>query len=190
MQSRTTRKFWRLFSDLPLEVQRDAKRAYRLFESNPSHPGLQFKKLEGEDNIDAARIGLDYRALAVMKKDRIGWCDSDVPSILVGSHHRRDHDDGGRAGVAPRDQAAAHFLHGDDGGFHGDGEENAAGSALELAGAHGGDDDEFVGAGVRIVRNYVQGSVQSAFDHSIGITASTAPSIVCIDVRGELAPQK
>jgi hypothetical protein len=35
MQSRTTRKFWRLFADLPFEAQRDAKRAYRLFQSNP-----------------------------------------------------------------------------------------------------------------------------------------------------------
>ena len=79
MQSRTTRQFWRLFSALPLDVQRDAQRAYRLFEGNPSHPGLQFKKLEGEDNIYSARIGLDYRALGVMKKDRVVW-------YWIGSH--------------------------------------------------------------------------------------------------------
>ena len=73
MQSRTTRQFWRLFPDLPFEVQQDAKRAYRLFQSNPAHPGLQFKKLESDDNIYSARIGLEYRALGVMKKDRIVW---------------------------------------------------------------------------------------------------------------------
>ncbi len=73
MQSRTTRRFWRLFSDLPLDVQRDAKRAYRLFQSNPAHPSLQFKKLEGEDNIYSIRVGLEYRAVAVMKKDHIVW---------------------------------------------------------------------------------------------------------------------
>jgi hypothetical protein len=67
------RQFWRLFSDLPVDAQRDAKRAFRLFASNPAHPGLQFKKLEGEDDIYSARIGLDYRALAVMKKDGIIW---------------------------------------------------------------------------------------------------------------------
>jgi hypothetical protein len=70
MQSRATRQFWRLFSRLPIDVQRDAKRAYALFRSNPTHPGLQFKKLEGDDDIYSARIGLDYRALAVMQKDR------------------------------------------------------------------------------------------------------------------------
>jgi hypothetical protein len=44
--------------------------AYRLFQSNPAHRGLQFKKLEGEDDIYSARIGLGYRALAVVKEDR------------------------------------------------------------------------------------------------------------------------
>jgi hypothetical protein len=79
IESRTTRKFWRLFSDLPVDVQRDAKRAYRLFQANPAHPGLQFKKLEGEDNIYSARIGLGYRALAVVSKDRAVW-------YWIGSH--------------------------------------------------------------------------------------------------------
>jgi hypothetical protein len=69
MNSRATRAFWRLFGDLPQDAQRDAKRAYRLFRSNPAHPGLQFKKLEGEDHIYSARIGLGYRALAVMNND-------------------------------------------------------------------------------------------------------------------------
>ena len=73
MQSRTTRQFWRLFHDLPSDVQQDAKRAYRLFQANPAHPGLQFKKLEGEEDLYSARIGLDYRALAVMKKERVVW---------------------------------------------------------------------------------------------------------------------
>jgi hypothetical protein len=67
-QSRTTRNFWRLFSDLPIDVQEDARRAWRLFQSNPAHRGLQFKKLEGEDDLYSARIGLEYRALAVMKR--------------------------------------------------------------------------------------------------------------------------
>jgi hypothetical protein len=79
MHSRTTREFWRLFSHLPFDVQRDAKRAYRLFRTNPAHPSLRFKKVEGEDAIYSARIGLDYRALAVMKRDRIVW-------YWIGSH--------------------------------------------------------------------------------------------------------
>jgi len=83
MQSRATRQFWRLFSALPLEVQRDAKRAYRLFQGNPAHPGLQFKKIEGEDQIYSVRIGINYRALAVMNKDRLIW-------YWIGSHSAYD----------------------------------------------------------------------------------------------------
>ena len=83
MQSQTTRQFRRLLSDLPTDVQRAARRAYQLFRSNPAHPGLQFKKLEGGDNIYSARIGLEYRALAVMKKDRIVW-------YWIGSHSDYD----------------------------------------------------------------------------------------------------
>ena len=82
-QSRTTRQFWRLFSDLPSDAQRDAKRSYHLFQSNPANPGLQFKKLEGEDNLYSVRIGLDYRALAVMRKDRIVW-------YWIGKHSEYD----------------------------------------------------------------------------------------------------
>jgi hypothetical protein len=73
MQSRTTRQFWRLFSRLPSDAQRDARRSYRLFQSNPAHPGLQFKKLEDEDSIYSVRIGQGYRALAVMNKNRMVW---------------------------------------------------------------------------------------------------------------------
>ncbi len=85
MQSRTTRQFWRLFSHLPFGfgAQQDARRAYRLFQSNPAHPGLQFKKLEGEDHIYSVRIGLEYRALAVMKKDGIVW-------YWIGNHSAYD----------------------------------------------------------------------------------------------------
>ena len=83
MQSRTTRQIWRLFSDLPLDAQRAAKRAYRLFESNPAHPGLQFKKLEDEENIYSVRIGLDYRALSVRNNDRLVW-------YWIGNHSEYD----------------------------------------------------------------------------------------------------
>ena len=83
MQSRTTRNFWRLFHDLPPDVQREAKRAYNVFQANPAQLVLQFKKLEGEDNIYSARIGLGYRALAVRKADHVVW-------YWIGSHSEYD----------------------------------------------------------------------------------------------------
>lgn len=83
IQSRTTRRFWRLFSDLPADAQKDAKRAYRQFQNDPSHPGLQFKKLEGEDNLYSVRIGLDFRALGTMRQGRIVW-------YWIGNHSEYD----------------------------------------------------------------------------------------------------
>ena len=83
IQSRTTRRFWRLFSGLPPEIQQEAKRAYRLFRASPAHPSLHFKKVEGESDIYSARIGLDYRALAVLKGDRVVW-------YWIGGHSESD----------------------------------------------------------------------------------------------------
>jgi hypothetical protein len=60
------------------------KRAYCLFQSNSARPGLQFKELGGEDDIYSARIGLDYRALAVAKQGRVVW-------YWIGSHSDYDH---------------------------------------------------------------------------------------------------
>ena len=72
-----------LFSDLPPEVQAEAKRAYRLFQNNPAHPGLYFKKVGGEDPIYSARIGLGYRALGVMRGNRVVW-------FWIGGHAEYD----------------------------------------------------------------------------------------------------
>jgi mRNA-degrading endonuclease RelE of RelBE toxin-antitoxin system len=83
MQSRTTSRFRRLYSDLPSDSQRDAKRAYRLFQENPGHPGLRFKKLAGHENTYSVRIGLGYRALGVRKNDEIVW-------YWIGSHAEYD----------------------------------------------------------------------------------------------------
>jgi hypothetical protein len=40
-----------------------ARRAYQLFQRNPSHPGLNFKRVDDLDNIYSARVGLGYRAV-------------------------------------------------------------------------------------------------------------------------------
>ena len=77
--SRATRQFWRLYAALPADVQTEAKRAFRTFQVDPSYPSLQFKKLEGEEYLYSARIGLRHRALAVKKANRVTW-------YWIGSH--------------------------------------------------------------------------------------------------------
>jgi hypothetical protein len=48
MRSRRTARFKRLFEELPAEVQQSAQRAYALFQRDPAHPSLQFKRLRAD----------------------------------------------------------------------------------------------------------------------------------------------
>jgi hypothetical protein len=43
MNSNTTDKFRKAFAELPADVQKQARQAYRLFIENPFHPSLHFK---------------------------------------------------------------------------------------------------------------------------------------------------
>ena len=66
-----TIQFSRWFFDCRFVAQRNAKRAYLVF------LGIRrtqvFKKLERDNDIYSARIGLDYCAPAVVRKDHIVW---------------------------------------------------------------------------------------------------------------------
>jgi len=65
LRSFTNRRFREAFAELPEPVRKQARRAYQLFRQNPSHPGLNFKKVDEQKNIYSVRVGLGYRALAV-----------------------------------------------------------------------------------------------------------------------------
>jgi len=45
MKSSRTQDFRKLFSKLPNRVQETAKKNYQLWRENPSHPSLEFKKV-------------------------------------------------------------------------------------------------------------------------------------------------
>jgi hypothetical protein len=49
MESRTTRQFWRLFHIYLLISNEMPSVLIAFFAQNPAHPGLGFKRLEGED---------------------------------------------------------------------------------------------------------------------------------------------
>ena len=55
---------------LPPDVQRLARKNYRLLEADPYHPPLHFKKI---GRLWFVRIGQDYRALALNRPDGIYW---------------------------------------------------------------------------------------------------------------------
>ena len=65
-----------MYANLPDQVQPQVRRAHQLFRRNPSHPGLNFKKVDEENNIYSARIGLGYRALGQVEV----WSDISLRS--------------------------------------------------------------------------------------------------------------
>ncbi|MCY4391246.1 MAG: hypothetical protein OXE43_04240 [Chloroflexi bacterium] len=77
---RTTPRFWRRFDRLPERVQRTARRNFRLLAENPAHPSLRFKKV---GKFWSARVGRDYRALAVEDGHDFIW-------VWVGTHDEYD----------------------------------------------------------------------------------------------------
>ena len=83
MKSLATPRFWRLYGELPNEVQELAVKSYRLWRDNPAHPSLRFRRLEGRENLATVRIGDHYRALGVLESDKITW-------IWIGTHAEYD----------------------------------------------------------------------------------------------------
>jgi hypothetical protein len=73
MRSVATLKFWRLYQELPSEVRQNARRAYQLWLRNPRHPSLQFKKVQREQPVFSARVGIDFRALCILEGDTATW---------------------------------------------------------------------------------------------------------------------
>ncbi|WP_084031799.1 ParE family toxin-like protein [Desulfonatronum lacustre] len=70
MNSSTTPDFWSAYRELPSDVRRRAKKAYRLWLKNPRHPSLRFKKA---GQLWSIRIGSEYRALALHQNAVYYW---------------------------------------------------------------------------------------------------------------------
>ncbi|MEZ6100472.1 MAG: hypothetical protein R3E01_34760 [Pirellulaceae bacterium] len=72
--------FWQCYNALPSDIRSLADKNFQLLRSNPNHPSLQFKKV---GRYRSARVGLQYRALAVEVDDGLLW-------IWIGSHAEYD----------------------------------------------------------------------------------------------------
>ncbi len=73
---KTTDRFRDSFDNLPIKVQKIAIRNFELFNDNPHHPSLHFKKI---GKFWSLRIGLNYRALTVKQ-------DDDYILVWIGTH--------------------------------------------------------------------------------------------------------
>ena len=82
MNSHLDPDFRKAFAQLPASVRAQSRVAYRLFQTNPYHPSLQFKDIA--PSIYSVRIGVHYRALGTrMREDEIVW-------FWIGSHSEYD----------------------------------------------------------------------------------------------------
>ena len=57
MKSIATRHFWQLFHAIPPEVQQLASKNFRLWRTDPRHPSLHFRLLQGAEDLYTIRIG-------------------------------------------------------------------------------------------------------------------------------------
>jgi hypothetical protein len=76
MKSSTNPSFRKRFRDIPPEIRRLARKNFKLWLREPRHPSLNFKRI---GNFWSARVGRDFRALAVVKGDVTEW-------FWIGSH--------------------------------------------------------------------------------------------------------
>jgi hypothetical protein len=76
VKHRTTPQFWELYGKLPKRIQRLADKNFSLLKADPTHPSLNFKKIE---NMRSTRVGMHYRALGFDHEGTILW-------FWIGSH--------------------------------------------------------------------------------------------------------
>ena len=83
MKSKTTPKFWKYYKTLPEEIKKKARETYALFREDPWYPSLRFKRVHSSLPVYSVRITKDYRAVGILKGDKIVW-------FWVGSHSDYD----------------------------------------------------------------------------------------------------
>jgi hypothetical protein len=81
--SRLHPSFRRDFAKLPRDIQKRARAAYRQFQADSSHPGLQFKPLHSSVPLWSVRVTESYRAVGVRNGDEIVW-------FFIGTHAEYD----------------------------------------------------------------------------------------------------
>ena len=63
----------------PKTVKDQARKAYRLWKADSSHPGVRFKRIHDSEALNSVRVGKGWRALGLLEDDTITW-------IWIGSH--------------------------------------------------------------------------------------------------------
>ena len=80
MQSKAVASFWDGYKRLPNRVQEAAQKQFRLWQEDPSHPSVRFKKV---GNYWSARVTGSYRAVGIMDGEAVVW-------FFIGTHAEYD----------------------------------------------------------------------------------------------------
>jgi hypothetical protein len=83
MNSRLAEDFLACFAGLPDAVKVQARKCYRLWKDDPSHPSLHFKRIHNHEAMYSIRVGKGWRALGLLDGDLITW-------FWIGSHAEYD----------------------------------------------------------------------------------------------------
>jgi mRNA-degrading endonuclease RelE of RelBE toxin-antitoxin system len=83
MKSSVTKTFRKRLNDLPASVQEQAAKAYELWQDDPYHSSLQFKRVSQKQPIYSARVSLNYRVLGLLESEHIYW-------YWIGAHDEYD----------------------------------------------------------------------------------------------------
>jgi len=79
VNSQVTEDFLVCFARLPDSVKGQARKCYRLWRENPSHPSLQFKQIHGHEAFYSCHVSRGWRALGLLEGNMITW-------FWIGSH--------------------------------------------------------------------------------------------------------
>ncbi len=83
MNSRLTDDFLANFAALPDAVKAQARKSYRLWKSDPSHPSSHFNRIHNHEAMYSVRVSKGWRALGLLEGDTIHW-------FWIGSHAEYD----------------------------------------------------------------------------------------------------
>jgi len=75
-----SRTFWARYEALPARIRAIADKSFDLLQRDPQHPSLHFKRV---GRFWSARVGIEYRALAVPVDDGLLW-------FWIGTHAEYD----------------------------------------------------------------------------------------------------
>ena len=80
MKHRASLDFWTCYRALPEDIQKLANQAYEHLKQDPRYPSVRLKKV---GRFWSARVGANYRAVAVESEDGLVW-------FWIGTHAEYD----------------------------------------------------------------------------------------------------